>query len=307
MTIAEVIQASPVREWEDRLWERLPEMPLGEWFESFVSWAQTSLRGFFRFIANTVQMLVDGLGDILTYLPSIFMVLVLAGLGLWARGWKFGLTALIGLGIAAWTPYWDETMTTLALVAVASAFALALAVPIGILASEYRAVAAVVRPVLDFMQTLPAFVYLIPAVAFFSTGTTPGVIATLVFCMPPGVRLTTLGLQQVDKEVIEAGEAFGKSPSWILSRIKLPLALPTIMAGVNQVIMLALSMVVIAGMVGAPGLGQVIVRAFSRVDVSTGFTAGLCVVILAIYLDRVSGALSFRTKVAKAERSMASS
>lgn len=291
----------PVSQWIDEmLWERLPDMPFGNWFDAFVDWAKVALHGFFTGVTNVVQTLVEGIADLLTFFPSVVTVLIFAGLAWWIKSWKFGLTTAVGLGVVAWSQYWEETMTTLALVLVASALALALAIPLGILAAENRVVWTLTRPVLDFMQTLPAFVYLIPAVAFFLTGVTPGVVATLVFCMPPGVRLTQLGLRQVDKEVVEAGESFGASRMTSLTRIKLPLALPSIMAGVNQVIMLALSMVVIAGMVGAPGLGQVIVRAFGRIDVAMGFTGGLCVVLLAIFLDRMSHALGTRTRVSKA-------
>ncbi|HEY1179010.1 MAG TPA: ABC transporter permease subunit, partial [Phytomonospora sp.] len=193
-------------------------------------------------------------------------------------------------------------MQSLAVVAVASVLAVAIGVPIGVWAARGPVASAVVRPVLDFMQTLPVFVYLIPAVFFFGIGLVPGVVATTVFAVPPAVRLTELGIRQVDKEVVEAGESFGASPAAILGRIKLPLAMPTIMAGVNQVIMLALSMVVIAGMVGAEGLGSVIKESVDRLLIGKGFTAGAAVVVLAIFLDRLTDALGSRTKVAKAKR-----
>jgi len=151
-----------------------------------------------------------------------------------------------------------------------------------------------VRPVLDFMQTMPSFVYLIPAIVFFGIGKVPGAVATLVFSMPPVVRLTELGLRQVDREVVEAGEAFGAAPRKILTSIQIPLALPTIMAGVNQTIMLALSMVVIAGIVGAGGLGAVVFRGVTRLNVGLGFEGGLSVVILAIFLDRITAAFGDR-------------
>jgi ABC-type proline/glycine betaine transport system permease subunit len=153
---------------------------------------------------------------------------------------------------------------------------------------------------MDLMQTMPAFVYLIPAIFFFSIGPVPGVVATVVFAMPPGVRMTELGIRGVDKEMVEAGEAFGSPPRRILTRIQLPLAMPSVMAGVNQVIMLSLSMVVIAGMVGAGGLGNVVLNGIQRLEVATGFEGGLAVVILAIFLDRVTGALGDRNAVARA-------
>ncbi|GAA4891818.1 ABC transporter permease [Stackebrandtia albiflava] len=295
-----------VGDWIDEaLWDRIPAMPVGGWFESAVDWCKVAMRDFFRSLSDGIESLVEGLTDVLTFLPSVGMVLLFAALAWWLRGWRFGLTTLACMLVVAWTPFWEQTMMTLALVLVASTFALVLAVPIGVLAAENRRVAAVARPVLDFMQTMPAFVYLIPAVSFFGVGLVPGVLATVVFCMPPGVRLTELGLRQVDKEVVEAGESFGASPATILGRIKLPLALPTIMAGVNQVIMLALSMVVIAGMVGGDGLGKVIMSALNNVDLARGFNAGLAVVIIAIFLDRTSDAIGSRSKVARAQRAMA--
>jgi glycine betaine/proline transport system permease protein len=177
---------------------------------------------------------------------------------------------------------------------VASVIAIGLSIPLGILAARSKIASAAIRPALDFMQTLPAFVYLLPALFLFGLGAAPAVLATIVFAMPPGVRLTELGIRQVDKEMVEAGHAFGTSPWQILRGIQLPLARPTIMAGVNQVIMLGLSMAVIAGFIGAPGLGQVVVTSISRLDVGLGFEGGLAVVILAIYLDRLTSSFGER-------------
>ena len=285
----------------------VPEVPIGDFFAAAVDWAKNNLGPLVDTTKHVVEFLTTSLGDLLQAPPSIVMVALFAALGWWLRGWRFGLGTLVAVGLVSGLPYWDKTMVTLAQVLVASAVALLIAIPIGVLAAENRRVNAVVRPVLDFMQTMPAFVYLIPAVSLYSVGAVPGVLATVVFCMPPGVRLTELGLRQVDREVVEAGEAFGASRWAILGRIKLPLALPTVMAGVNQVIMLALSMVVIAGMVGAGGLGGVIKEAVDRIHIGTGFTAGTAIVVLAIYLDRITEALGARTKVAKAERAAARS
>lgn len=282
----------------------LPYVRVGEAFKTGVDWARERFSPLFDRIAAFVDALVEPLTDLLTAPPAIVVILIFAGLGWWLRSWKFGLGTAVGLSLVAGMPFWEETMSTLALVLVASGLALLIAVPLGILVAENRRASALARPVLDLMQTMPAFVYLIPAVSFFSIGAVPGVLATVVFSMPPGVRLTELGLRQVDREVIEAGEAFGASPSTILLRTKLPLALPTIMTGVNQVIMLALSMVVIAGMVGAGGLGDVIIKAFSRVEVDTGFEGGIAVVILAVVLDRLTDSLGARTASAKAQRAM---
>lgn len=282
----------------------LPYLQIGQAFEVIVDWTTEHMDPFFDGISSLVSSLVDPLVALLTAPPAIVVVLIFAALGWWLRGWKFGIGTVVGLGIVAGMPYWEQTMSTLALVLVASGLSLLMAVPLGILIAENPRISALARPVLDLMQTLPAFVYLIPAIFYFGVGAVPGVLATVVFSMPPGVRLTELGLRQIDREVIEAGEAFGASPWAILLRTKLPLALPTIMQGVNQVIMLALSMVVIAGMVGAGGLGEVIMTALARVQVGRGFEGGIAVVILAVVLDRLTDSIGARTKSAKAQRAL---
>ncbi|MER7166177.1 proline/glycine betaine ABC transporter permease [Micromonospora sp. NPDC000207] len=289
------VNQSPLDGW-------LPRIPLGTWTESAVDWATSTLGPVFEGVATLVDTLVQPLNDLLTGVPAVVIVAVFAGLGWWLRGWKFALGTAVGLGLVAGMPYWSETMSTLAQVLVASTLALLLAIPLGVLVAENRRAAAVARPVLDLMQTMPAFVYLIPAIFFFGIGTVPGVLATLVFSMPPGVRLTALGLRQVDKEIVQAAESFGAPPWMVLLRTKLPLALPTIMTGVNQVIMLALSMVVIAGMVGAGGLGDVIMFALSQVQVGSGFEGGIAVVTLAVVLDRITDSVGDRFPSARAQR-----
>ncbi|WP_434743015.1 ABC transporter permease [Micromonospora sp. SH-82] len=289
------VNQSPLDSW-------LPRIPLGTWTESAVDWATGNLGTLFDTVATVVEALVRPLNDLLTGVPAVVIIAVFAGLGLWLRGWKFALGTTVALGLVAGMPYWAETMSTLAQVLVASTLALMLAVPLGIFIAENRRAAAVARPVLDLMQTMPAFVYLIPAIFFFGIGTVPGVLATLVFSMPPGVRLTELGLRQVDKEIVQAAESFGAPPWMVLLRTKLPLALPTIMTGVNQVIMLALSMVVIAGMVGAGGLGDVIMFALSQIQVGSGFEGGIAVVTLAVVLDRLTDSAGDRFPSARAQR-----
>jgi glycine betaine/proline transport system permease protein len=234
--------------------------------------------------------------------PSWVMILLLALLALATRGLVFGVGAAVGLFLVDLMGQWTNAMQTLAMVAVACLVATLVAIPIGILAARSRVVSSVVKPVLDFMQTMPALIYVLIAVFMFRVGVVPGIVATIIFAMPPAIRLTELGIRQVDAEVVEAGHAFGSPPSKILRQIQLPLALPTIMAGVNQVIMLALSMVVLAGFVGAPGLGQQVLAAISRTNLSLGVEAGLSVVILAIYLDRVTAAIGARSTVARLER-----
>ncbi|MGW5876891.1 ABC transporter permease [Nocardiopsis terrae] len=232
---------------------------------------------------------------------SLIMILLLSLLAFTVAGWRMGLFALIALTLVASVDQWFNAMDTLGLVLVASLIAVVIAIPIGILAAYSDLVSKIIKPVLDLMQTLPAFVYLIPAIFFFSIGAVPGVVATIVFAMPPGVRLTELGIRGIDKELVEAGEAFGAPRSKILTGIQLPLALPTIMAGVNQVIMLGLSMVVIAGMVGAGGLGSQVYQGITRNDGALGFEAGIAVVILAIFLDRLTAAVTKNSPQARVD------
>ncbi|TNY38316.1 ABC transporter permease subunit [Thermomonospora catenispora] len=283
----------------------LPRLPVGTWFEGLVDWLTDNASWLLDLISTAVETTVQALTDLLTAPPALLLTLALAALGLWLRGWRFGLFALLGLALVDNMGLWEPAMYTLALVLVSALVAVALAVPLGIAAARSELVSKALRPVLDLMQTMPPFVYLIPAIFFFSVGPVPAAVATIVFALPPGVRLTELGVRNVEREMVEAGEAFGAPPRQILLRIQLPLALPTIMAGVNQVIMLALSMVVIAGMVGAEGLGNTVLEGIQRTDIALGFEGGIAVVVLAIFLDRVTSSLGERSAVARAEKAAA--
>ncbi|AEG45087.1 proline/glycine betaine ABC transporter permease [Isoptericola variabilis] len=278
----------------------VPRIPLGDAVADVVDWFTVTFRAFFRLVKDALVGVYDLLDLALTTPPDWVVALVLASVAYAAKGWRLAVGSLLGFALILGTDQWGNAMDTLALVLVASLIALAVAIPLGIWAARADRVSTVVKPVLDFMQTMPAFVYLIPTVVIFLTGPVPGIVATVIFAMAPGVRFTELGIRQVDSEVVEAGHAFGATPGRILRQIQLPLAAPTLMAGVNQVIMLSLSMVVIAGMVGAGGLGNEVVAALQRVDVSLGVEAGLAVVILAIYLDRVTSGLANRAPVARA-------
>ncbi|MFE6964988.1 ABC transporter permease [Agromyces sp. NPDC057679] len=266
-------------------------LPLGELAESVIDFVTDVFGGFFAVVRAIFAGLYDTVDLLLSAPPFGAIIAVFAALAFLLRGWKLAVGTVVGLLVIVGVDQWENAMDTLALVLVASAIAIAVAVPIGILAARSDTASKIIRPILDFMQTMPAFVYLIPALILFRVGVVPGIVATIVFAMAPGVRLTELGIRGVDKEVVEAGHAFGSSPWRILRQIQLPLAMPSIMAGVNQVIMLSLSMVVIAGMVGAGGLGGQVVQSLTRIDVGLGFEAGLSVVILAIILDRLTGAL----------------
>ncbi|RBY87947.1 proline/glycine betaine ABC transporter permease [Blastococcus sp. TF02A-30] len=272
----------------------MPRVPVGEWVDAAFDWLKDHLDPVLDAVSAATEGAVEGLTDGLLVLPPVLFAVLLAALGLLARSVAFAVGSLAGLLLVQSMELWPEAMETLALLLVATVVAVVIAVPLGIAAAKSDRVSALVRPVLDFMQTMPAFVYLVPAVIFFGIGLVPGIVTTIVFAMPPGVRLTELGIRQVDRETVEAGHAFGSSPGQILRGIELPLARPTIMAGINQVIMLGLSMTVIAGLIGAGGLGGVVVTSISRLDVGLGFEAGLAVVILAIYLDRLTAALGDR-------------
>ncbi|MBT2406074.1 MULTISPECIES: ABC transporter permease/substrate binding protein [unclassified Streptomyces] len=269
----------------------MPRLHLGAWVDSGVDFLQRHLSWLFDAISSLVTGLYDGIDAALSAPAPLLLAGILAVAAWWLRGLLAGLLAFAGFALVDSVGLWAEAMSTLSLVLVATLVTLVFAMPLGIWASRSDRVSAVLRPVLDFMQTMPAMVYLIPGIIFFGVGVVPGIIATIIFSLPPGVRMTELGIRQVDRELVEAADAFGTTPRDTLVRVQLPLALPTIMAGINQVIMLGLSMVVIAGMVGGGGLGGAVYRAIGNVDIGLGFEAGVSIVILAMYLDRMTGAL----------------
>jgi glycine betaine/proline transport system permease protein len=271
--------------------------PVGEAFEATLSALEPALEAF----GGVIETLVDLIATALTGPPAILVIAVLAAVAWGVKDWKLGLGTAAGFGLVAVSGFFEATMLGLALVLVATLLAIAVGVPLGILAARNDRVSSAVRPVLDLMQTLPSFVYLLLVVLAFGVGETAGVAASIIFAMPPAVRLTELGIRQVDTEVVEAAEAFGAESRQILRGVQLPLAMPTVMAGVNQTIMLTLSMVVVAGLAGAPGIGQEVVRAITRLQAGTGIVAGIAVVILAIYLDRVTSALESFGPAARAK------
>lgn len=269
-------------------------IPLGDWVDTGVTWFRDNFDAFFDLITTVVRFLVTGLADTLVAIPVPLAIVLFALIGWIIRSWQMALGTAVTFTLIVAMDLWVPSMQTLSLVLIATIIAVAIAIPVGIWAARNDTVSAIVKPVLDFMQTMPGFVYLIPVITFFSIGVVPGVVATIIFALPPGVRLTELGIRGVDAETVEAGQAFGAKPGQILRGIQLPLALPTIMAGVNQVIMLALSMAVLAGFVGADGLGKIVVQSVSSARLAIGVEAGLAVVIIAVYLDRVTAALGTR-------------
>lgn len=219
---------------------------------------------------------------------SLIVITIITFIAYWVGSIRIAIFAALGLLLIENLGYWDNTMKTLALVLTSALISIIFGIPAGILAASKRTVENIIKPILDFMQTMPAFVYLIPAVTFFGLGVVPGVIASVIFAIPPTIRLTILGIQQVPTDLVEAADAFGSTGLQKLFKLQLPLAVPTIMAGVNQTIMLSLSMVVIASMIGAQGVGSDVYGAVTQLKTGTGFEAGLAVVILAIILDRIS-------------------
>jgi glycine betaine/proline transport system permease protein len=277
-------------------------IPIGAYIERGVDWLLANAQWLFDAIVTVIDALTSGIEGLLMAPPAWALTAILAALGAWRVGWRFALFALAALALVVGMGLWHDTVATLALVLAATAVALVIGLPLGIWAARRDTVEQIVRPVLDFMQTMPAFVYLIPAVMFFSTGKVPGVIATIIFSMPPAVRLTNLGIRQVPRERVEAGLAFGCTPRQLLLKVQIPSAMPSIMAGINQNIMLALSMVVIASMIGAGGLGDVVLRGIQRLDVGLGFEGGIGVVILAIILDRITQSFGHQRRVSVRER-----
>ena len=264
------------------------KIPLGLWVKDGVKWITDNFYDQFDAFSNGLGFLIENFAGLLAAVPPVVLVLLTCAFGYWLhRSW--GLVALIAVGLLLILNlgFWAAMIETLALVLFATLVSLLLGVPIGIYAARRRWVFVALRPILDMMQTIPTFVYLIPTLILFGLGLVPGLISTVIFAIPAPIRLTHLGISSVPKPLVEAGESFGATRWQLLYKVELPHAMPTIMAGVNQTIMLSLSMVVIAALVGAGGLGTPVVRALNTVNIAKGFEAGLAIVIVAILLDRV--------------------
>ena len=274
------------------------KIPIGPWAKVVVDWLTSNLKFFFDFIALVLDACINAMlfvlqgpflkGTALEDFYPIFMILVFTGIAwLMRRSVGIAVFTVLGLLLIYNQGYWKETMETLALVLAATTVSMIIGVPIGIAAARRPWLYSIIRPILDLMQTIPTFVYLIPALILFGLGMVPGLIATVIFAIPSPIRLTRLGIISTPPSLVEAAQAFGATPSQVLTKVELPFAKPQIMAGLTQTIMLSLSMVVIAALVGANGLGVPVVRALNTVNIAKGFDSGLCIVILAIILDRV--------------------
>lgn len=264
------------------------KIPIGAWGKAFFGFLTSNFEWFFDGIARGFTVVLEGLIGLVLMVPPIIVVLLVALLAWYLqRSVKLAIAVAIGLLLIINLGFWKETIETLALVIAAAGVSMAIGVPVGIAAAHRPWLFRLLRPVLDLMQTMPTFVYLIPVLVLFGLGIAPGLIATVIFAIPAPVRLTHLGITSVPKQLIEAGEAFGATKRQLLWKVELPAAMPTIMAGLTQCIMLSLSMVVIAALVGANGLGKPVVRALNSVNIPLGLEAGIAIVVLAIILDRV--------------------
>lgn len=269
---------------------------IGKYIELAINWLTDNFAGFFDAINTGIGGFIDGLQVVLSFIPFWLMIALIAVLAWRQAGKGVALFTVIGLLLIHNLGFWEETMQTLALVLSSTFIALLVGIPLGIWSANSDRCNSILRPIMDFMQTMPAFVYLIPAVLFFGLGPVPGAFATVIFAMPPVVRLTGLGIRQVPENIVEATKSFGATKYQLLYKVQLPLAMPTILTGVNQTIMMSLSMVVIAAMIAAGGLGEIVLKGITQMKIGLGFEGGIAVVILAIILDRITQGITKKNK-----------
>lgn len=262
----------------------------GAWVATAVDWLNTNFHGFFAAISLTVETVLGGIEALLLFAPSYVLIALLTLVCFALRGWRLALVAGISSGFCLVAGFWPEAMETVALVAVSVTLAVAISFPLGILSARHPRLESALRPVLDVMQTVPPWVYLIPAVMIFNLGKVPALIATVVYGIPPMLRITTLAFKEIPREFIELGQASGASPMQSLVKIELPAARKTLLVGLNQCILLSLAMVVLAGLVGAGGLGAEVTRGLTRMEMGLGLRAGLCIVAVAVCFDRITRA-----------------
>ena len=263
-------------------------IPIAEWIEKNVKEWLFTQRPLFKKLSAPIETVLNSLDSLFNLIPFPIAILIFIFFAYRTNGLKFSCLTVIGLVFIDLVDLWSESMTTLAMIFTAVIFCIIIGIPLGILSSRSKTFEIILRPILDVMQTIPSFVYLIPVVMLFGIGLTPGVVATIIFALPPTIRLTNLGIRQVGKGFKEAGSSLGLTKLLILVKIEMPLALKTIMAGINQTLMLALSMVVIAALIGAGGLGLTVYVALGRLDIGSAVIGGTAIVILAIILDRIT-------------------
>lgn len=272
----------------------IPTIPLVDWIDQIVEWLRVNAAFIFDPIRDFINFVVELFIKIFSIFPPLLFIIIVALLAYYLTKKVKGITIFAPLALLLiWNlGFWEDMLITLSIVVTSALIAVIVGVPLGILTSKSETAEKIIMPLLDFMQTMPAFVYLIPAVSFFGIGMAPGVISSVIFAMPPAVRMTNLGIKEVPDDLVEAADSFGSTPRQKLFDLELPMAKPSIMAGINQTLMLTLSMVVVASMIGAPGLGNVIYTSVSRNDVGLGFASGIAIVILAVILDRLTQAAS---------------
>jgi glycine betaine/proline transport system permease protein len=278
-------------------------IPMEKWVAGGVDWLVSNFRPQFQAVKWPVEKTLNGIDWVLQSVPPVIFLILLFIIAWRLSGWKVGIFGVLTFLLAGYLGMWQETMTTLSMVISAVFFCVVVGIPVGIIAARSDRFTNIIRPILDAMQTTPAFVYLVPVVMLFSIGTVAGVIATIIFSMPPIIRLTNLGIRQVQSDVVEASQAFGATDFQILWRVQFPLALPTIMAGLNQTIMMSLSMVVIAALIGAGGLGVPVFEGLNSLRVGLAFIGGLSIVLLAMVLDRITQALGEAKRTQRREES----
>lgn len=271
-------------------------IPLDDWITAFIDWLVEGYRWFFQALKWPVEVTLSGVEDGFLAVPPLLMIVIFAVIAWRVSGIKLAIFTAISMLVIGMLGFWTETMITLAMVFSSVVFCTVVGIPLGIWAGRSDRFDSFLRPVLDAMQTTPAFVYLVPIVMLFSIGNVAGVLATIVFALPPLIRLTSLGIRQVHPELVEAALAFGATGQQVLLKVQIPLALPTIMAGLNQTIMMALSMVVIAALIGAGGLGAPVVLGLNTLDIGLATVGGLAIVLLAIILDRITQSMGTQKK-----------
>ena len=268
------------------------QVDLGIYVETFVNWLTINFQGFFDILSEAIKWIVFNTQDVLNTVPWFIWILAIFLLGWKIKEWKSGLSYALMIFLIGLLGLWSEMIFTLSIVITSVILSIAIGIPIGIYMAYSRRLEAYINPLLDGMQTMPSFVYLIPAMIFFGLGTVPAVFATIIYSTPPCIRLTSLAIKRVPEEMREAAYAFGSSPWQVLSKVELPQAMPTIMAGINQTTMMAMSMVVISSMIGAKGLGENVLIAINRTDIAMGFNSGISIVFLAIIIDRLTQMVS---------------
>lgn len=266
-------------------------IPLDQWVATFIKWLSANYRFVFQAIGWPVDHLLTYLEWFFHTVPPLGIVALVAVLAVLMANWRVALFSVVALIFVGFLGLWDATMTTFSMIISALVFSVIIGIPLGILSAQNEYVAQGIRPILDIMQTTPAFVYLVPVVMLFGIGTVPGIIATVIFSMPPIIRLTNLGIRQVQEDAVEAATAFGSNRWEILKKVQFPLALPTIMAGLNQTLLLSLAMVVIAALIGAGGLGRPVLLGLNSLQVGLAAIAGLSIVLLAMVVDRITQGL----------------